>query len=139
MPFLAAFQPYLERAAWSLAPVVVARQGRVALGDGIGATLRARAVVVVIGERPGLSSPDSLGLYLTFDPRIGRSDAERNCISNIRPAGLSPEAAAFRLDWLLTQAFARGLSGVGLKDASGSALSAPAEAPLLDHGTPAKS
>ncbi len=133
--FLAAFQPHLARAGWRVAPVVVARQARVALGDGIGAALKARAVVVAIGERPGLSSPDSLGLYLTFAPRIGRSDAERNCISNVRPAGLSHEAAAHRLDWLLNQALVLGLSGVGLKDGSGPALAAsPARAALEDLG-----
>lgn len=134
VPFLAAFQPYIAQAGWRLAPVVVARLARVALGDGIGAALKARAVVMLIGERPGLSSPDSLGLYLTVDPRIGRSDAERNCISNIRPAGLSPEAAAFRLDWLLNQALSLGLSGVGLKDGSAPALvPVPAPAALADR------
>lgn len=130
---LAAFKPHADHAGWRLAPIVVARQARVALGDGIGAALKARAVVMVIGERPGLSSPDSLGLYLTFAPRIGRSDAERNCISNVRPAGLSHDLAAFKLNWLLTQAFARGLSGVSLKDASDAALeAAPAPAPVAD-------
>ena len=75
-----------------------------ALGDEVGALLKARAVAVLIGERPGLSSPDSLGIYLTFEPRPGRSDAERNCISNIRAAGLTHERAAFKLHWLLAQA-----------------------------------
>jgi ethanolamine ammonia-lyase small subunit len=135
--FLAALKPYIARAGWRLAPVVVATQGRVALGDGIGAALKARAVVVVIGERPGLSSPDSLGLYLTLGPRIGRSDAERNCISNVRPAGLSHDRAAFKLDWLLTQAFALGISGVNLKDGSGPALEAsPGPAALADGSAP---
>ncbi|CAO4164919.1 ethanolamine ammonia-lyase subunit EutC [Methylorubrum populi] len=115
---LAAFKPHLDKAGWSLAPVVVASQARVALGDAAGAALKARAVVVLIGERPGLSSPDSLGLYVTFDPKPGRSDAERNCISNVRPAGLSFDLAAFKLNWLLTQAFSRGLTGVALKDES---------------------
>lgn len=122
---LAALKPYLDKAGWRLAPVVIAVQARVALGDDIGAAVKARAVVVMIGERPGLSSPDSLGLYLTFDPRPGRSDAERNCISNVRPAGLSFDLAAFKLNWLLTQAFARGLSGVNLKDESDHVLDAP--------------
>lgn len=131
--FLAAFKPHIGRAGWSLAPIVVATQGRVALGDGIGAALKARAVVVLIGERPGLSSPDSLGVYLTLDPRIGRSDAERNCISNVRPAGLSHDLAAFRLDWLLREAFLRGITGVNLKDGSGPALeAAPRQAALSD-------
>ncbi|MCJ2037167.1 ethanolamine ammonia-lyase subunit EutC [Methylobacterium sp. J-068] len=132
--FLAAFQPHVARAGWRLAPIVLATQARVALGDGIGAALKARAVVVLIGERPGLSSPDSLGLYLTLGPRIGRSDAERNCISNVRPAGLSHDLAAFKLNWLLTQAFALGLSGVNLKDASGDALESAPSSTLLADG-----
>ncbi|WP_375408142.1 ethanolamine ammonia-lyase subunit EutC [uncultured Methylobacterium sp.] len=131
--FLAAFKPHIEKAGWTLAPVAVATQGRVALGDGVGAALKARAVVVLIGERPGLSSPDSLGLYLTFAPRIGRSDAERNCISNVRPAGLSHERAALTLDWLLREAFVRGITGVGLKDGSGAVLAGPEAAPTLEQ------
>ena len=101
---------------WRLAPVVIAEQARVALGDDIGSALRARQVVMLIGERPGLSSPDSLGLYLTYAPRPGLSDADRNCISNVRPAGLVPAAAARRLDHLLRGARALGASGVALKD-----------------------
>jgi ethanolamine ammonia-lyase small subunit len=99
-------------------PVVVARQARVALGDPIGELMRARLVVVLIGERPGLSSPDSLGLYLTWAPRCGRSDAERNCISNVRPEGLGYEQAARRLLWLCGEAQRLQLSGVQLKDRS---------------------
>jgi ethanolamine ammonia-lyase small subunit len=115
---LAAIQPAIAEAGWTLAPVVVATEARVALGDEIGELLRARASVVLIGERPGLSSPDSLGLYLTFAPRLGRSDAERNCISNIRAEGLSYAAAAFKLAWLLQEAFRRGVTGIALKDES---------------------
>ena len=115
---LAALRP-LVPAAWRLGPVVVATQARVALGDEVGERLGARIVVVAIGERPGLSSPDGLGLYLTFAPRIGRVDAERNCISNVRPEGLAPERAAARLAWLLAEAARRALSGVALKDESG--------------------
>lgn len=118
VPFLAAFKGWIAEAGWSCAPVVIASQARVALGDEVGELLRARAVAVLIGERPGLSSPDSLGLYLTFAPKVGRTDAERNCISNVRGEGLSHEHAAFKLAWLLQQALARQLTGVSLKDES---------------------
>ena len=104
---------------WAGAPAAIALQGRVAIGDGIGERLGAQLVVVLIGERPGLSSPDSLGAYLTFAPHVGRTDAERNCVSNIRPEGLGYEAAARRIDWLAAAALARGLTGIGLKDESG--------------------
>lgn len=97
-------------------PVVVALQARVALGDDIAHAMGADAVVVVIGERPGLSAQDSVGLYLTWAPRPGRTDAERNCISNIRPGGLSHADAAAKLHWLLRGARALGASGVALKD-----------------------
>lgn len=113
-PFLAALLPLLGD--WQLGPLVVAQQGRVAIGDDIGALLGARAVVVLIGERPGLSSPDSMGLYMTWAPRVGLTDASRNCISNVRAAGLSHAQAAHKLHYLLEQARARGLSGVALKD-----------------------
>jgi ethanolamine ammonia-lyase small subunit len=104
---------------WVGAPAAIALQGRVAIGDAIGERFGAQLVVVLIGERPGLSSPDSLGAYLTYAPRVGRTDAERNCVSNIRPAGLGYEAAARRIDWLAAAALARGLTGVALKDESG--------------------
>ncbi|PTQ13223.1 ethanolamine ammonia-lyase [Sphingomonas oleivorans] len=104
-------------AGWRIAPVVLARQARVALGDDIGAALGAAQAVVLIGERPGLSAADSLGAYLTWDPRPGRRDSERNCISNIRPPyGLSHAAAADQLAWLMKEARKRRLSGVALKD-----------------------
>lgn len=117
VPLLAALIPRLDPAL-RLAPVVIATQARVALGDEAGALLGARVVVVLIGERPGLSSPDSLGAYLTHGPRPGRTDAERNCVSNIRPAGLGFDEAARKLGWLVREALARGLSGVPLKDDS---------------------
>ena len=117
-PFLAALKPRLAEEGWSTGPVIIASQSRVALGDEVGAILAAKAVVVLIGERPGLSSPDSLGLYLTFAPKLGRSDAERNCISNVRGEGLSHDHAAFKLAWLLKEALARRLTGVSLKDES---------------------
>ncbi len=101
---------------WVIGPMVVAVQARVALGDEIGELLGAEAVVMLIGERPGLSAPDSLGVYLTYAPRIGRIDAERNCISNIRPEGLGYEQAAHRLAFLLNGARRLSRSGVMLKD-----------------------
>ncbi|MEO6056031.1 MAG: ethanolamine ammonia-lyase subunit EutC [Gemmatimonadales bacterium] len=116
VPLLAALVPRLLAEGWRLAPVVVAEQGRVALGDEIGAILGARLVLVLLGERPGLSAPDSLGAYLTWDPRPGRTDAERNCVSNIRPEGLSPTLAADRLGRLMLEAARRRLSGIALKD-----------------------
>ena len=128
-PLLKALRPLLEPAL-SLSPVVVATQARVALGDEIGELFGARLVVVLIGERPGLSSPDSLGVYLTHTPRRGRRDAERNCLSNVRPEGLGMGEAAQRLAWLLREALRRGLTGIGLKDES-DAL------PLSTAGAPA--
>lgn len=103
---------------WTLAPVVVASGARVALGDEIGALLRARLVVMLIGERPGLSSPDSLGLYLTYAPAPGRHDGERNCVSNIHGGGLGYAEAAFKAAWLMREALKRQLTGVALKDES---------------------
>ena len=116
-------------AGWALGPVVIAQQARVALGDEVGALLGARLVAVLIGERPGLSSPDSLGIYLTWHPQVGRSDAERNCISNVRPEGLAPALAAARLWWLCQEARRLGLTGVGLKDRSDGATLPAAGAP----------
>jgi ethanolamine ammonia-lyase small subunit len=112
-------------AGWTLGPVVVVEQGRVAIGDEIGERLGARLVAVLIGERPGLSSPDSLGIYLTASPRVGRHDAERNCISNVRPEGLDILSAARKLWWLAAAASALGATGVALKDRSDNALLAP--------------
>ncbi len=97
-------------------PIVIAEQARVALGDEIGEAIGAAAVVVLIGERPGLSATDSLGLYITWAPRRGRSDAERNCISNVRPGGLTYDEAAAKTAWLLHAAQGLGATGVALKD-----------------------
>jgi len=108
--------PHLE--GWRLAPIAVVEQGRVAIGDQIGAALGADLSVVLIGERPGLSAPDSLGAYITWAPRPGRTDAERNCISNIRAEGLSYREAAAQLGFYLTEARRRRLTGVALKEES---------------------
>lgn len=116
-PFIALLRSTLG-AGWRWAPVSVVRQGRVAVGDPIGHALGASVVAVLIGERPGLSSPDSMGIYLTWDPKPGRTDAERNCISNVRPEGLALQAAAERLAWLMNEARTRQLTGVDLKDES---------------------
>lgn len=115
-PFLRALYRRMGQEGWRVAPLCMAQQSRVAIGDEIGQALGAKAVVVLIGERPGLSSPDSMGLYLTWMPRLGLTDASRNCISNVRPAGLAYEDAAFKLHYLLTQARQRQISGVELKD-----------------------
>lgn len=118
LPLLLALRQRLEAQGQAIGTVAVATQARVALGDELGALLHAPAVLVLIGERPGLSSPDSLGAYLTWAPRPGRSDAERNCVSNIRPEGLALETAACKIAWLLHAARALGATGVVLKDES---------------------
>lgn len=105
-----------QKLGWSLAPIALVEQGRVAIGDEIGHGLGAEMVVILIGERPGLTSPDSLGAYLTYRPRPGLTDEARNCVSNIRPEGLPYEFAAEKLMYLLTQMKKRRLSGVALKD-----------------------
>jgi ethanolamine ammonia-lyase small subunit len=107
---------------WRIAPVAIVEQGRVAIGDDIGEALGARLVAVLIGERPGLSSPDSLGVYLTWQPGPGRTDADRNCISNIRAEGLSYAAAAHKLLFLMNESRRLKLSGVQLKEAAAPSL-----------------
>jgi ethanolamine ammonia-lyase small subunit len=114
-PLLREMAPGWAEEAWRLAPLTVVLQGRVAIGDEIGELLGAQMVAVFIGERPGLSSPDSLGVYLTWDPRPGRTDAERNCISNIRAEGLSYQQAAAQLALYLLESRRRRLTGVALK------------------------
>jgi ethanolamine ammonia-lyase small subunit len=116
VPFLDAMMAELKGKAWRLAPIVLVEQGRVAIGDEIGELLGARMVAVLIGERPGLSAPDSLGIYFTYAPRPGLTDANRNCISNVREGGLSFEVASHKLHYLMSEARRRKLSGVMLKD-----------------------
>lgn len=111
---------------WSVAPVVLVEQGRVAVADEVAELLKARMVVILIGERPGLSSPDSLGLYFTYAPRVGLNDAARNCISNVRLEGMSYAMAAHKLLYLMREAWRRQLSGVNLKD--------DAQVPVLEEG-----
>ena len=135
VPLLAALRPQLPPGT-RLSPVFIATQARVALADELGEAVGAALSVMLIGERPGLSSPDSLGIYLTHSPRRGRHDAERNCISNVRPEGLSYAQAAFKLAWLVRESLRRGLSGVGLKDESDLAvLAASPDAVAYDPGT----
>lgn len=118
LPLLELLWPAMTERGWRLASPVIATQARVALGDEVGELLGARLALVLIGERPGLSSPDSLGAYLTFAPRIGRRDNERNCVSNIRTGGLTARRAADNLLWLMDEALRRGVTGVALKDES---------------------
>ena len=106
----------LRRKTWRLAPVVLVEQGRVAIGDEVGELLGAQMVAMLIGERPGLSSPDSLGIYLTYHPKPGLTDADRSCISNARDGGLSFDTASYKLSYLMHEARRRKLSGVTLKD-----------------------
>jgi ethanolamine ammonia-lyase small subunit len=120
-PTVVALLPLLE--GLRIAPLVIATQGRVALADEVGALLGARLTLILLGERPGLSSPDSLGAYLTFAPRVGCLDAQRNCVSNIRSQGRPPNRAARKLAWLIREALRRELTGVGLTDESERELS----------------
>jgi len=114
--FLDVMLPQLSASGWRVAPLCIVEGARVAVGDEIGEVLGTKMVVILIGERPGLSSPDSMGIYLTFSPKVGLTDESRNCISNVRPEGLSYNHAAHKLTYLMTEARRRGLSGVNLKD-----------------------
>ncbi len=128
---IAAFLPLAAELGLKLTPVTLARGARVALGDDVASTLKARAVAVLIGERPGLSAADSLGIYLTYGARPGMTDAQRNCISNVRPHGLAPAEAAARLAWLVEAALARGITGIDLKDESDALTGDAAKAPAI--------
>jgi ethanolamine ammonia-lyase small subunit len=118
IPLLAYLLPRLLADRWTLAPLTLVQQGRVAISDAIGSRLGARSSLILIGERPGLSSPDSMGAYITWSPHPSRTDADRNCLSNIRTGGLSPEAAAARLMWYLQTARTSQRTGTALKEGS---------------------
>ena len=118
LPVLAELLPQLRAEGWRVAPLIVVRHGRVAIGDAIAMLLNARCVAILIGERPGLSAADSMGAYLTWQPRPDTTDAERNCVSNIRPEGVGYADAAFKLVYLLRAMRTQGMSGVQLKDNS---------------------
>jgi ethanolamine ammonia-lyase small subunit len=118
IPVLTLLLPLFEKAGLSVAPVCLVQQGRVAIGDETGSLLQARLVAVLIGERPGLTSPDSMGVYLTYHPTAGLTDESRNCISNIRPEGLGYAAAAEKIAFLINESLRLQLSGVKLKDGS---------------------
>jgi ethanolamine ammonia-lyase small subunit len=117
-PVLKALMPPLDKDGWRIAPLVMVRQGRVAIGDAIATLLRAKSVVMLIGERPGLTAPDSMGAYLTWQPGPATTDADRNCISNIRPDGIGYADAGFKIAHLLRAMRERLISGVQLKDDS---------------------
>ncbi len=129
VPLLAALRPHLPPGT-RFAPVVIASQARVALADEVAQAFGATLSVMLIGERPGLSSPDSLGIYLTHSPKRGRHDAERNCVSNVRPEGLSYATAGFKLAWLMREALRRGATGIALKDESDLAVLESASPPV---------
>jgi ethanolamine ammonia-lyase small subunit len=116
LPYLQIILPALQAKQFTIAPITVVQQGRVAIGDEIGTLLKAKLTIVLIGERPGLSSPNSMGAYITYQPALSLTDESRNCISNIRPEGLPLKAAADTLLYLVSEALRLQLSGVGLKD-----------------------
>jgi ethanolamine ammonia-lyase small subunit len=119
IPLLHVLMPLLQQTVFSIAPLSIVHQGRVAIGDEIGFLLKARFSVILIGERPGLSSPDSMGAYLTYKPMVGLTDESRNCVSNIRPEGLGYQAAAEKIFYLINESFRLQYSGVALKDNAG--------------------
>jgi ethanolamine ammonia-lyase small subunit len=125
LPLMRELLPPLAAANIGIGSVVVASGARVALGDEIGEILKAGMAMVLIGERPGLSAPDSLGAYLTYAPKIGRTDADRNCVSNIHRAGLTYGEASVKIAWLIKHGLARNVTGVALKDESGDGTPQP--------------
>ncbi len=118
VPLISRFVPYMEELGLTVGPVVLAHESRVALGDDIAEMMHCGLVAILIGERPGLSSPDSLGVYITYKPFAGRLESERNCISNVRPEGLNYNRAAFKMAWLVEAAYDMGKTGTALKDKS---------------------
>ncbi|MCP5266592.1 MAG: ethanolamine ammonia-lyase subunit EutC [Burkholderiaceae bacterium] len=136
LPLLLACLPAIHAWRWHVAPIVIARQARVALSDEIGDALGARLAVMLVGERPGLSAADSLGVYLTWMPRPGRTDAQRNCVSNIHANGLRTDEAAQRVSYLASEAARRRISGVALKDDSQQAALPGGQAPAPHSQAP---
>lgn len=118
-PLVQLLHSELTKRGYSIAPIVLLNRGRVAASDQIGELLNAKLSLILVGERPGLSSPDSLGAYLTYQPKIGNTDEKRNCVSNIRPQGLNYTFAVEKLVYLISNAITRQISGVGLKDEMG--------------------
>lgn len=118
LPLVHALENQIKNQDWSTSPIILAEQGRVAIGDAIGEALAAKLTVIIIGERPGLSAADSLGIYITYDPHIGRNDSERNCVSNVRTGGLDPKHAAGTISYLISGAFKIRETGIALKDNS---------------------
>jgi ethanolamine ammonia-lyase small subunit len=118
VPLLGEVVPTLTKRAWRIAPIVIVRHGRVAIGDAVASALGAKCAAGLIGERPGLSAPDSMGAYFTWQPGAKTTDADRNCISNIRPGGIGTADAGFKVTHLLAAMRDRGMSGVALKDLS---------------------
>jgi ethanolamine ammonia-lyase small subunit len=116
VPVLNLLVPLLKNANYSIAQLVIVEQGRVAIADEIGQILKADMTIIFIGERPGLSAPNSMGAYLTFNPQIGNTDEKRNCVSNIRPEGLNYTDAVDKIFYLINASFEAKLSGVNLKD-----------------------
>lgn len=115
-PFLNHLIPKLQTENWEIAPICIVEQGRVAIADEIGFLLKASIVIILIGERPGLTSPDSVGAYITYQPQLGLTDESRNCVSNIRPEGLNYELASEKIFYLLNEIKVKKISGVQLKD-----------------------